>query len=534
MSAVVVTGTQWGDEGKGKIVDYLAEKADTVVRYQGGSNAGHTVSVKGEEFKLRLLPSGILYHGKTNVVGNGVIFDPEVALEEMNEMQKRGIDTSGIRISNRAHVVLPYHRIMDGLAEEARGEGKIGTTKRGIGPCTMDKMNRIGIRVCDLIEPEEFKLRLLPSGILYHGKTNVVGNGVIFDPEVALEEMNAMQKRGIDTSGIRISNRAHVVLPYHRILDGLAEEARGEGKIGTTKRGIGPCTMDKMNRIGIRVCDLVEPEEFKKRLKENLAIKNKELEKIYGHAPLSYEHILEEYEAYADLLKPYVCDTIALLNEELDAGKKVLFEGAQATMLDIDYGTYPYVTASHPVSGGVGVGAGVAPRRIDKVVGVVKAYCTRVGEGPFPTEQINDIGNKIREAGHEFGTVTGRPRRTGWLDACVVRYAGQLSGLDYMAITRLDILDGFDEIKMCTGYKLDGKPLNEIPASLNVLARVEPVYETFEGWKEDISGCRDYEKLPEKARKYLERLSAVTGVAIGIVSVGPNRDQTIICANDIF
>ena len=247
-----------------------------------------------------------------------------------------------------------------------------------------------------------------------------------------------------------------------------------------------------------------------------------------------YEHILEEYEAYAALLKPHVCDTIALLNEELDAGKKVLFEGAQATMLDIDYGTYPYVTASHPVSGGVGVGAGVAPKRIDKVVGVVKAYCTRVGEGPFPTEQLNDIGDKIREAGHEFGTVTGRPRRTGWLDACVVRYAGQLSGLDYMAITRLDILDGFDEIKMCTGYKLDGKMLNEIPASLNVLARVEPVYETFEGWKEDISGCRDYEKLPEKARKYLERLSAVTGVAIGIVSVGPNRDQTIICANDIF
>ena len=247
-----------------------------------------------------------------------------------------------------------------------------------------------------------------------------------------------------------------------------------------------------------------------------------------------YEHILEEYEAYAGLLKPHVCDTIALLNEELDAGKKVLFEGAQATMLDIDYGTYPYVTASHPVSGGVGVGAGVAPKRIDKVVGVVKAYCTRVGEGPFPTEQLNDIGDKIREAGHEFGTVTGRPRRTGWLDACVVRYAGQLSGLDYMAITRLDILDGFDEIKMCTGYKLDGKMLNEIPASLNVLARVEPVYETFEGWKEDISGCRDYGKLPEKARKYLERLSAVTGIAIGIVSVGPNRDQTIICANDIF
>ena len=428
MSAVVVMGSQWGDEGKGKIVDYLAQQADVVVRYQGGSNAGHTVTVNGEEYKLRLLPSGILYKGT----------------------------------------------------------------------------------LC------------------------VVANGVVVDPKVMLEEMDAMEKRGIDVSGIRLSNRAHVVLPYHSLMDGLNEELRGKSKIGTTKRGIGPCYMDKDHRIGIRVCDLMDKEEFAKRLKENLALKNIELERMYNHAPLDYEEILKEYEGYADRLRPYVCDTIALLNEELAAGKKVLFEGAQATMLDIDYGTYPYVTASHPVSGGIGVGAGVAPNRLDKVIGVVKAYCTRVGEVPFPTEQLNATGEKIREAGHEYGTVTGRPRRTGWLDAFVVRYAGLLSGIDYMAITRLDILDSFDEIKMCTGYKYEGKLINEIPASLKVLAKVEPVYETFKGWKTDISGIRKYEDLPEEARAYLTRLAEVTGICLGIVSVGPNRDQTIILDDKMF
>lgn len=428
MSTVVITGTQWGDEGKGKIVDYLAQQADTVVRFQGGSNAGHTVTVNGEEYKLRLLPSGILYQG--------------------------------------THCV--------------------------------------------------------------------VGNGVVVDPQVMLEEMDAMEARGIDVSGIRLSNRAHVVLPYHRIMDGLGDEARGKNKIGTTKRGIGPCYMDKANRIGIRVCDLMDKEEFAKRLKENLAIKNMELEKLYQHEPLDYDAVLKEYEGYAERLRPYVCDTIALLNDEVKEGRKILFEGAQATMLDIDYGTYPYVTASHPISGGVGVGAGVAPNKIDKVVGVVKAYCTRVGEGPFPTEQLNEIGDKLRNAGHEFGTVTGRPRRTGWLDACVVRYAGLLSGIDYMAITRLDILDGFDEIQMCVGYKYKGELLNEIPASLKVLAEVEPVYEAFEGWKTDISGIRSYDKLPDNAKKYLERMAEVTGIGLGIVSVGPNRDQTIVIAKDIF
>ena len=428
MSSVVVTGTQWGDEGKGKIVDYLAQQADVVVRFQGGSNAGHTVVAGGEAYKLRLMPSGILYKGS----------------------------------------------------------------------------------LC------------------------VVAGGVAFDPMIMLEEMDALAARGIDLSGIRISNRAHVVLPYHRLMDGIGDEARGKDKIGTTKRGIGPCYMDRDNRIGIRVCDLMDEEEFAARLKDNMALKNKELKLLYEHEPLDYDAVLKEYLGYAERLRPYVCDTIALLNEEIKAGRKILFEGAQATMLDIDYGTYPYVTASHPIAGGVGVGAGVAPNKIDKVVGIVKAYCTRVGEGPFPTEQLNAIGEKIRNEGHEFGVVTGRPRRTGWLDACVVRYAGLISGIDYMAVTRLDILDNFDEIKMCVAYKYKGEILNEIPASLKVLAEVEPVYETFPGWKTSIRAIRRYEDLPENAKKYLTRMAEVTGIALGIVSVGPNRDETIVLAKDIF
>ena len=425
MSTVVISGAQWGDEGKGKIVDYLAQQADTVVRFQGGSNAGHTVTVGGEEYKLRLLPSGILYKGTICVIGNGVVVDPQCLIEEIDNMQRRGVDTSGIRLSNRAHVVMPWHKLIDELGENLRGENKIGTTKRGIGPCYIDKADRIGIRVCDLIDSEEFAAKV---------------------------------------------------------------------------------------RNAIKVKNLI-------------------LEKVYNHSPLDAEEIICEYENYAERIRPFVCDTISLLNAQVNAGKKILFEGAQATMLDIDYGTYPYVTSSHPISGGVGIGAGIAPKKINTVVGVVKAYCTRVGEGPFPTEQLNEIGDKLREAGHEFGTVTGRPRRTGWLDACVVKYAGQLSGTDYMAVTRLDILDGFDEIKMCTAYKIDGEIIHEIPASLKVLAKVEPVYETFAGWKTDISKIRRYEDLPENARKYLERMAQVTGIALGIVSVGPNRDQTIVLEN---
>lgn len=427
MSTVVISGAQWGDEGKGKIVDYLAAQADTVVRFQGGSNAGHTVSVGGEEFKLRLLPSGILYKGTTCVIGNGVVLDPQCLLEEIDNMKKRGIDTSNIKISNRAHVVMPWHKLFDELNENLRGNNKIGTTKRGIGPCYIDKADRIGIRVCDLIDSEDFA----------------------------------------------------------------------------------------------------------EKVKNVVAIKNLILEKVYNHATLDSDEIIREYSAYAEKIHPFVCDTIALLNSQVDSGKKILFEGAQATMLDIDYGTYPYVTSSHPISGGVGIGAGISPKKIDKVVAVVKAYCTRVGEGPFPTEQLNEIGDKLRDAGHEFGTVTGRPRRTGWLDACVVKYAGQLSGTDFMAVTRLDILDNFDEIKMCTAYRVNGEIINEIPASLKVLAQVEPVYETFAGWKSDISKIRRYEDLPLNARKYLERMAEITGIKLGIVSVGANRDQTIVLA-DIF
>ena len=428
MSTVVITGTQWGDEGKGKIVDYLAQQAETVVRFQGGSNAGHTVMVDGEDYKLRLLP----------------------------------------------------------------------------------------------------------SGILYKGTHNIIANGVVVDPKVMLQEMDAMEARGIDVSGIRLSDRAHVVLPYHRLMDGLEDEQKGAGKIGTTKNGIGPCYIDRDDRIGIRVCEWMDPETFAEKLKVNLARKNRELQALYGHEPLDFDEIYKEYMGYADRLRPYVCDAITLLNDEIDAGRKVLFEGAQATMLDIDYGTYPYCTASHPISGGVAVGAGVSPKKIGKVFGVVKAYCTRVGEGPFPTEQLNEIGDKLREKGHEYGVVTGRPRRTGWLDAVVVRYAGVISGIDYMAITRLDILDSFDEIKMCVGYKYKGEILKLVPASLKVVAECEPVYETFEGWKTDISGIRKYEDLPEKARKYVERMAEVTGIDVGIVSVGPNRDQTIVVAKEIF
>lgn len=427
MSAVVVMGTQWGDEGKGKIVDYLAERADVVVRYQGGNNAGHTVVV-----------------------------------------------------------------------------------------------NKV-----------EFKLHLLPSGILYKGKTCVVGNGVVIDPGVMLKEIKGMQDKGIDTTGLKISNRAHVIMPYHRLLDEVEENYRGDFKIGTTKRGIGPCYMDKNSRCGIRIVDLMDEEEFSAKLKRNLEAKNHLLKAVYGVEGFDYETVRAEYLAYAEELRPFVTDTSAVLNRAIKDGKKVLFEGAQATLLDLDHGTYPYVTSSHPIAGGVCVGAGIGPTKISKVVGVVKAYTTRVGEGPFPTELHDEVGNHIRERGHEYGTTTGRPRRCGWLDACVVRYAGNLSGIDYMAITRLDILDELPTLKLCVGYKYKGELLDEFPASLKVLADVEPVFEEMPGWQCDTTEIRKYEDLPLNARRYLERLSEVAGIDLGIVSVGPGREQTIIM-HDMF
>ena len=425
MPAVVVIGTQWGDEGKGKIVDHLAEQADVVVRYSGGSNAGHTV----------------------------------------------------------------------------------------------------------VVNDKSYKLQLLPSGILYKGKTCVVGNGVVVAPESIIKEIRGMQERGIDVSGLRISDRAHVVMPYHKKLDALQEEALGDAKIGTTKNGIGPCYMDKAARVGIRMTDLMDAEVFEKKLARNMAEKNKLFTAVYGAEPLDYETVLNEYKEYAKILAPYVTDTATLLHQTIARGEKILFEGAQATFLDLDHGTYPFVTSSNPVAGGVCTGAGIGPKAINTVVGVVKAYSTRVGEGPFPTELLDETGDKIRERGHEYGTVTGRPRRCGWLDARVVRYAAMLNSLDYLAITRLDILDELPSLKICVGYRYHGRLLDEIPASLKVLAEVEPVYEELPGWQQDISGIRKYEELPLNARRYVERLSEVAGVAIGVVSVGPGRDQTILLHN---
>lgn len=424
MSSVVVIGAQWGDEGKGKVVDYLAQKADAVVRYSGGSNAGHTVVVNDVAYKLRLLPSGILYHGKVCILGNGVVINPGVVLQEIKEMHEKGVDISRIAISDRAHVVMPWHQLLDALQEEALGSAKIGTTKGGIGPCYMDKVARVGIRMCDLLDKDVFA----------------------------------------------------------------------------------------------------------EKLKMNMEAKNVILTKIYGAEPLDYETVLSEYLAYAEQLRPYVTDTGVILDELLEQEKKVLFEGAQATFLDIDHGTYPYVTSSNPTAGNASTGSGIGPLFIDHVLGVVKAYTTRVGEGPFVTELLDTDGpgHQIRETGHEYGTVTGRPRRCGWLDAFMLRYSARLNSLDALAITRLDVLDNMKKIKMCVGYKIDGVEIKQIPASLKTLSKVEPVYEEFNGWLTDTTKCRKYEELPEGARNYLERLSEVAGVELGIVSVGPNREQTIV------
>ena len=424
MSSIVVIGAQWGDEGKGKVVDYLAQKADAVVRYSGGSNAGHTVVVNDVPYKLRLLPSGILYHGKICILGNGVVINPGVVLQEIKEMHDKGVDISRIAISDRAHVVLPYHQLLDELQEEALGKAKIGTTKGGIGPCYMDKVSRVGIRVCDL--------------------------------------------------------------------------------------------MDK--------------EVFAEKLAINVKAKNEIITKIYGGKPFDYDAMLQEYLGYADQLRPYVTDTGVILDELCNDNKKILFEGAQATFLDIDHGTYPYVTSSNPTAGNACTGSGIGPRFINHVVGVVKAYTTRVGAGPFVTELLDTDGpgNQIRETGHEYGTVTGRPRRCGWLDAFMLKYSARLNSLDSLAITRLDILDQMKKIKMCVGYKIDGVEIKQIPASLKTLSKVEPVYEEFNGWMTDTSKCRSFDELPAGAQKYLNRISEVAGVPLGIVSVGPNRDQTIV------
>jgi adenylosuccinate synthase len=415
-------GSQWGDEGKGKIIDYLAGKADMVVRAQGGSNAGHTVVIRGKKYALHLIPSGILN-------------------------------------SNTA---------------------------------------------------------------------NVIGNGVVFDPESFFEELAVLEKDGIPTERIYISDRAHIVLPYHKALDELYENARGSADIGTTKRGIGPAYMDKIERSGIRACDMLDEGGFKEKLEAQIAHKNRVITELFGGAPLDAGEITRRYGEYARLLAPRVRDTGVMVHEALKSGRKVLFEGAQGSMLDIDLGTYPYVTSSHPVSGGFIVGAGIGLGSIKGVVGITKAYTTRVGKGPFVTELADATGDKIRELGQEYGATTGRPRRCGWFDGLVVRYSARVNGLTGLALTLLDVLSGFDELFLCERYERDGRAIEDFPADLGVLEGCRPVYRRLPGWGSDISGCSSYESLPENAKGYVRAVEEITGVPVKIVSVGPDREQTII------
>lgn len=420
MSTVVVVGTQWGDEGKGKITDYLAESADVVARYQGGNNAGHTILIDGKKFKLSLIPSGVFYKDKTCVIGNGMVVNPAALIEEINYIHDNGFSTDNLVISDRAHVIMPYHMVLDALEEDRKGPNKIGTTRKGIGPCYMDKAARNGIRIADLMDAEEFELKL-----------------------------------------------RHMV-------------------------------------------------------KE----KNQVITQVYGGEGLEVEEILIQYLEYAEIIRKYVRDTSVVLNDAIDANEKVLFEGAQGVMLDIDQGTYPFVTSSNPSAGGVCIGSGVGPSKIQQVIGVAKSYTTRVGDGPFPTELDNEIGHYIREKGHEYGTVTGRARRVGWFDSVVVRHARRVSGITGLSLNSLDVLSGLETVKICTAYKFRGEEITHYPASLKMLAECEAIYEELPGWNEDITGAKTLEDLPENTRRYVERVSELTGIPIAIFSVGRNREQT--------
>jgi adenylosuccinate synthase len=427
MSVTVIVGAQWGDEGKGKITDYLAERSEVVVRYQGGNNAGHTVEKDGVQYKLHLIPSGILYPDKICVIGNGVVVDPSALLKEIEDLKAKGVE--------------------------------------------------------------------------------------------------------VKEDNLKISDRAHVVFPYHIKEDELEEKGKGDEDLGTTKKGIGPCYRDKTERIGIRMCDLMNAEVFREKLKKNLERKNKIFKDIYGEEGFDFEQIFETYREYAERLRPYVTDTSVLLYNLAKEGKKILFEGAQGTLLDLDFGTYPYVTASHPVAGGATIGAGIGPTMIDNVIGVVKAYTTRVGKGPFPTELKDEIGDFLREKGYEYGTTTGRPRRCGWIDIVMLRYAVRVSGITSLALTKLDTLAGLEKIKICTGYKINGKIIEDFPASLEELKMCEPIYEEMEGWSENIQDVRSFEDLPLNAKKYVKRLEELVGVEFSIISVGPEREETIVLRN---
>ncbi len=422
MPANIVVGTQWGDEGKGKIIDILASRADVVVRSQGGNNAGHTVVNNGEVYKLHLIPSGILY------------------------------------------------------------------------PQTL----------C------------------------LIGAGVVLDPKDFIGELDSLEARGISTDNLKIDPRAHIVMPWHIALDGLSEEFRDSSDIGTTKRGIGPTYMDKYERCGIRMYDLVHPEVLAEKIKSTGTLKNKIITEVYGGEAFDLDKVTEEYTAYGQRIARYMDDISVLTFDAAKAGKTIMFEGAQATLLDIDFGTYPYVTSSHPLSAGVCVGTGVGPKTITNIIGVAKAYTTRVGKGPFPTELDDEIGDKIRNLGGEFGTTTGRPRRTGWFDAVIVRHSVRVNGLDSLAINKLDTLSGIGTLKMCVAYKMpDGRVIENFPPTLEELAGCEPVYEEFDGFDEDISKCRSFDELPEKCRRYIERLEKLVGCPVKMVGIGPDRSQIL-------
>lgn len=423
MSAFIVLGAQWGDEGKGKMTDYLAEEANVVVRFQGGNNAGHTVVVGDKEYKLHLIPSGILYEDKLNVIGNGVVVDPKALFEEIDYLE---------------------------------------------------------------------------------------GVGVNVTPEKLI-----------------ISDRAHLIMPYHKVLDKLKEKARGKNDIGTTGKGIGPCYTDKFERCGIRVCDLMHEDVFTEKLKENIEMKNAYITNVLDGEPVNFDEILKEYLEFAERLRPFVQDTSVRVYNDIKADKTVLFEGAQGMLLDIDYGTYPYVTSSNTTAGGVANGVGIGPNMITNAVGITKAYTTRVGKGPFPTELLDETGEWIREKGHEYGVTTGRSRRCGWLDLVIVKTACRVSGLTSLAVTKIDTLAGLEKLKVCVGYKFNGEVIDYFPASLEDLAKCEPIYEEFEGWGEEVANVRSYDELPENAKKYLKRIEEFTDTKISIVSVGPKRDQTM-------
>lgn len=423
MPNLVVIGTQWGDEGKGKIVDILARDAEVVVRFQGGSNAGHTVVNGSETFVFHLIPSGILYRGTLCVIGNGVVIDPGALIEELDQLHAKGI--------------------------------------------------RIG--------------------------KNFV-----------------------------ISQRAHLILPYHKAIEKASEQSKGSRRIGTTGRGIGPSYADKMARIGIRVGDLLNPALFRRKLEENLAEMNLFLERLYQVEGFELEKVFQQYMTYADRLKGHIVDTSLLLNKAINNGKSVLFEGAQGTHLDVDLGTYPYVTSSSAAAGGACIGTGVGPTKIDAVMGVAKAYTTRVGSGPFPTELTDEVGGGLQGRGKEFGATTGRPRRCGWFDAVVVRYATRVNGLTSLALTKLDVLDGCEELKLCTGYRHDGNLYREMPSDLDVLMGCEPVYERMPGWTASTTGVTSYAKLPREAKRYLQRIEELAECRIDMISTGSKRQETII------